>query len=285
VPVLKSNTDTPGPYQERKIQKADKVRIFDLVNSKMDTLQEEFIKAYTYIFTEDAVINSNSSWIQGISTTDMTILIGSCLALILFYAAIYQGFPLTRQRAWLTSVPISSILTVLGLIAFIKVETENKWTYSYIYENETKQARLSVILFLSYQITDFLIGYFHFLDQFTLLTTYIHHTFYIWFMFYLLSKGYCNGFQIVFFMELPTAIMAIGKVFDQYRSDIGFGVTFFIARIVFHIYSVYRLYCIHSTMLPMILCGVALILHFAWFKDWIGSYGVKYYKLWFKKKV
>ena len=249
----------------------------------MDALREEVAKAHAYIFTDASVMDANPSWVAGINSTDMTILLGLCLALIAFFLAIHKSFPLSKQKAWLTSVPISSALTVLGLMAFLKVETENKWTFEYIYMNETKQARLSVLLFLSYQITDFVIGYFYFLDQFTLLTTYIHHSFYIWFMFYLLSNNYCNGFQIVFFMELPTAIMAVGKVFDKYRSDLGFGITFFVARIVFHIYSLYRLFCIHNSMLPMILCGVALVIHLGWFKDWMSTYGTKYYKLWFKK--
>ena len=249
----------------------------------MDALREEVAKAHAYILTDAAAADAAPSWIEGISSTDMTILLGLCLAIIAFYLAIHRSFPQSKQRAWLTSVPISSALTVLGLMAFLKVETENKWEFEYIYGNETKQARLSVLLFLSYQITDFFIGFFHFSDQFTLLATYIHHTFYIWFMFYLLSNNYCNGFQIAFFMELPTAIMAVGMVFDRYRSDIGFGITFFAARIVFHIYSLYRLFCVDKSMLPMRLCGVALVIHLGWFKDWMSTYGAKYYKLWFKK--
>jgi len=249
----------------------------------MDILRAEVAKASAYILSDDAKPDFSPSWIQGVNTTDVTVLFGSIMFLIVFYFGIHSSFPTTKQKAWLTSVLISSILTALGLVAFLKVEVENKWTYEYIYEKETKQARLSVLLFLSYQITDFLIGFFHYRDQFTLLTTYIHHTFYIWFMFYLLANNYCNGFQIVFFMELPTAIMAVGKVFDEYRSDLGFGITFFIARIVFHVYNIYRLFCIDNTKLPMILCGVALLIHIGWFKDWVNTYGVKYYKLWFKK--
>ena len=71
-------------------------------------------------------------------------------------------------------------------------------------------------------------------------------------------------------IEKNTLILSLGKFNNNFRFDKLFGVTFFLTRIVYHIFLITMTYNYH--ILFPILGTLALGLHTYWFKNWITKY-------------
>ena len=67
--------------------------------------------------------------------------------------------------------------------------------------------------------------------------------------------------------------LALGHVNPRYRSDLGFGIVFFIVRVAYFGYAIYQLYLVQS-ILWKIGC-LPLGAHLYWFERWCRSYGRK----------
>jgi hypothetical protein len=76
-------------------------------------------------------------------------------------------------------------------------------------------------------------------------------------------------------MEVPTTLLALGSVFPQYRTDIGFGITFFITRLIYNFYLAYRLYSLSPGGMIWRVCLSVLCMHLYWFYKWATVYGSK----------
>jgi hypothetical protein len=132
-------------------------------------------------------------------------------------------------------------------------------------------------------IADFGYGLLLYPDQLGVLTTYVHHTLFIWLMYFaptgnglfVTSTPFTPAFCAMLIEEIPTFLLALGSVFPSMRTDLGFGLTFFIFRIVYHAY--FTLYSIYSLMSPpiIVLYLLTLTLHVNWFYSWITKYGKK----------
>ena len=86
---------------------------------------------------------------------------------------------------------------------------------------------------------------------------------------------FASGFVYMFIEELPTFLLALGAVFPSFRTDIGFGVTFFWLRLVYHFYMLaYSVYLRTDAIIPF-LYVLTLALHVYWYYNWMRKYGLK----------
>lgn len=74
-------------------------------------------------------------------------------------------------------------------------------------------------------------------------------------------------------LELPSFILALGTIYPEYRSDIGFGATFLITRLVYHSLLLFFMLQIKNPRLTIWpIAALALAMHCYWFSAWVRSY-------------
>ncbi|PVU89511.1 hypothetical protein BB561_005306 [Smittium simulii] len=119
--------------------------------------------------------------------------------------------------------------------------------------------------FEAYLIWDLLIGHKYYRSSFDLITGYFHHSFYILLVFYVSMIGYSAIFTLVFIMELPTIVLAIGSINKALRKDWLFASCFFSTRLLLHIVLIYRFFSYFPNRLIWKLLVSSLPLHIYWF--------------------
>ena len=128
-------------------------------------------------------------------------------------------------------------------------------------------ARFFVCFFMSYLIADLALGFLYYSDQMNFVTGWLHHSLYLILLPILMSSKLEGGFLICCFMEFPTIFLSLGYLNPKFKCELAFGVSFFLTRILFHIYFGYQAYC--ST--PGVLFPIIALfpLHVHWFGSWI----------------
>ena len=87
-----------------------------------------------------------------------------------------------------------------------------------------------------------------------------------------------TGFSPYLIEELPTLIMALGSIDSRLRSDMAFGLTFFLTRIVWHAMAVGNVLILPANhpMNHMAWFGcLTMALHLYWFTKWVAKYALK----------
>ena len=196
------------------------------------------------------------------------------ILILIVYSVMEKFIPTIKGKAWIIMLISSSTLSIFGLYYVVYAEIYQKWNSQFIY-NEDYFSRCILLFFLASNVMDLVIGIFQypkFLDPFS---TIAHHIFYISFITILLSHHYSQGFILCFFMEVPTVILSIGTVWKHLRSDILFGVTFLLTRIIYNIILIYKLAVIGYEGWIWKICSLVLCLHLYWFSKWVKQYGKK----------
>lgn len=130
---------------------------------------------------------------------------------------------------------------------------------------------------------DIVFGLAFYRDQLKLLTTYIHHSAFIYIMitcttgnglFYTVKPS-APTFQFVLIEELPTMILSLGSIFPSFRTDLGFGVSFFLLRVVYHICLLAYVYSLQIDTFVFCCFFIAVWVHLHWFYCWCKSYAKK----------
>jgi len=216
------------------------------------------------------------------------ILFSLILCFIGIFAKIYFNHDI-KKMSWIISLFNSFILTIIGIIYLYMKTPLYKDFFLFgnngrkLFHSSDNIAVLTCIWFGLANFFDLLFGllfYAKFLDP---LTAYVHHTVYIWLMitsttgygFFTHCEVFCVGFVYVGIEELPTFLLALGSVFPSLRTDIGFGVTFFVLRLVYHSYMLIYTILSKSDSIVTILYILTLILHIFWFTTWMTKYGSK----------
>lgn len=181
-----------------------------------------------------------------------------------------------KRQAWTINLLNSFTLSVCGVMDFIYVERNGLWTYDFIYSDE-RYARTIVIFFTAVNTLDLLLGWFYYREHLHPLTTIVHHTYFIVVLVGMLGVHHISGLVLTFIMEIPTFILTVGTIWPQYRSDLWFGVTFFIFRIGFHLYMIYRLAQLHSGFILMFFIGT-FPLHLFWGYRLLLGYYKKFFR-------
>ncbi len=146
------------------------------------------------------------------------------------------------------------------------------------------QDDVSVLLSLWFGLAcvwDIVIGLVFYRSQIGFLTGWVHHIVYVWMMIgcttgygiFVTSVVYSPNFVLVLVEELPTFLLALGSIFPSLRTDLGFGVTFFALRLVYHVFMFYftiRFYTL--TRIPTVMFSLTLAMHLQWFSGWVKMY-------------
>lgn len=203
----------------------------------------------------------------------------------------------SKKLGWSISLMNSSLMTLFGTIYFIissqiRPFSAISFNTNSPYVHVTPDAstflhgvdNYGVIMCLWFAISnalDLILGQIYYPEHLDMLTGYIHHTIYIWIMLasttgnglFLTCIPFHPAFNVCCIEELPTAILAIGSVFPEYRIDVGFGLSFFLLRIVFHMYIVLcGLFSPQVEMVSKVIYVLTATIHVFWFRGWIVSY-------------
>lgn len=137
------------------------------------------------------------------------------------------------------------------------------------------------IWFALANIVDLVFGSLYYPKYLNLLSAWIHHIVFIWIMFtaatgngiFLQTTPFGIGFCLMLIEEIPTFLLALGSIVPSCRTDIGFGATFFILRILYQLYFIIYAWRSKTDGLIHILYLLTLCLHLHWFYNWAVKYG------------
>lgn len=128
----------------------------------------------------------------------------------------------------------------------------------------------SILYYTAYLICDMTFGYIYYPMYMNTLAGYIHHSVYILTNMLVLYTNNYSVYLINMLSEIPTFILNIGMYDNKYRNDNLFGTTFFIFRILYHMFLMY--YFRNIGVLLFLITTPALILHVYWFSNWVKKY-------------
>ncbi|KAJ3324779.1 hypothetical protein HDV06_006087 [Boothiomyces sp. JEL0866] len=124
--------------------------------------------------------------------------------------------------------------------------------------------------FISYLIADMLLGYYCYPDQMDPVTGWAHHTIYLFLIPLIIHYKVPGAFLVAAVMELPTLILAVGYLNPLLRSENLFGLTFFITRLMFHVYFAYYLRLSWPDKYAFqVISTITMPLHIHWFSKWV----------------
>ncbi len=170
-----------------------------------------------------------------------------------------------RQKAYIMS--IKSSITLFLLSIFFNIKYFNNYDFN---SNDFTVIHLGILNLVAYFFMDCVIGRKEYNKYLLSLSGYIHHIIYIIVSVVCIKLNIIVPYILFLIEELPTLILSLGKFNSKLRSDNLFGMTFFITRIVYHVFLIIMTYRYH--ILIPILGTLALGLHTYWFKNWLNKY-------------
>jgi hypothetical protein len=192
-----------------------------------------------------------------------------------------------KRLAWFISLINSGLLTLLGFYyLYYKVSTDSdffvmKAENAVHFTGRTDFCVLICLWFALANIFDIAVGLVYYRKYLGLLTAYIHHSVFIWIMFtsttgnglFVEVTPFCPTFITLIIEELPTFLLALGSIFPEFRTDIGFGVTFFLFRIALHAYFFIYVVKVQAQTTVITLFTLTMLMHLNWFYSWVTKYG------------
>ena len=199
-----------------------------------------------------------------------------------------------KRLSWVLSCFNSGLLTALGFAYVVFQFQESGFELQkHSLQHIDNFSALTCLWFAMFNVTDLVFGTIYYPKQMDPLTAYVHHPLFIYIMF-ACTTGYYGGiswpsttswrsiifdrvppfsssFMLVCAEELPTFILALGSVYPTLRSDLGFGVSFFLLRILYHAFVMLRGIYVGVHPFQSCLYGITLFMHMFWFKGWVTS--------------
>jgi hypothetical protein len=192
-----------------------------------------------------------------------------------------------RKLAWVISLVNSSTMMIVGIVySFVKF---SQYPNFFDFDPAAREMIHSVdnvtvivcIWFALANVFDIVVGMLFYPQHLDPLTAYVHHTVALWIT-YASTTGdglfssiepFASLFLVLMLVEIPTFLLALGAVFPSLRTDIGFGITFFIFRLLFLAAMIYYS-VMHNTSTTIRVLGAGfMLLHTFWFSNWIKKYG------------
>lgn len=196
-----------------------------------------------------------------------------------------------KQLAWVISLLNSFVMSVSGIIyaivilpkiviPLLKFDLDPMMVF---HAPMTNFSAFQAMWFGIANALDLALGTLFYPKHLHILTAWVHHTIFIWVMFaastgntlFYHTTPFYSGFAIVAIEEIPTFLLALGSIFPMLRTDLGFGISFFLLRIVYHGgFFISAFYFIHDIepMVAFLFAGT-LLLHLHWFSTWQAKYG------------
>lgn len=170
-----------------------------------------------------------------------------------------------RQRAHIMSIKSSLTLSILSIYVNIKYFSNSEFN-----DIDFTVVHLGILNVIAYFLMDCVIGSKEYKKYLMSLSGYIHHIIYIIVSIICIKLNIILPYMLFLIEEIPTLILSLGKFNNNFRADNLFGVTFFLTRIVYHVFLITMTYNYH--ILFPILGTLALGVHTYWFKNWLKKY-------------
>jgi len=214
------------------------------------------------------------------------------LVLVLICAYAKANFKDEKKLAWILSIFNSGITMTVGAVYLSVKQAQFTRAFYFqpggwsLFHGVDNVGALICLWFGMANVVDLVFGLVFYRKQLGLITAYIHHTVFIWMMVvastgnggFMTMNKFTPAFCSMLIEELPTFLLALGSVNSTFRTDLGFGVTFFILRICYH--GWFFAYAIYSKTDKMMigLYALTMTMHLNWFYAWVTKYGVKLFK-------
>jgi len=198
-----------------------------------------------------------------------------CMATFMYmigYAALGGFSPLmhVKRKAWILSV-LCALGMSLGSIPYVwTLATEHTFDTSKMVYADDRLSLFIMAFFMTFLVLDLAVGLRHYAGEIGLLTGWFHHCLYMGMCAWAVVNGISISAVATMIMEIPTLVMALGRVYKGLRSDSLFGFTFLVTRIFYLGYYIYRLMCdVHPRVVVWPVCMPAMLLHVFWFQGFI----------------
>ena len=265
-----------GTYERQQLYKVSVIRVevakttrccIEAVTAR-ETPVSAFIKSSLLLTPTMLATSFATSPPADPSTLSRDLKIASA-ALLIPYALYASRVTEPKRRAWLLTLITASTCGPLAL----GVVLAHVWpTFDAAAQfTDAPAATFACRFFVTFLVLDCAVGALHYRKQFHVFEGWIHHTAYTLFFAWGLAQNASVGFASTLAMEIPTALLALGKCFPACRLDLPYGVSFAAFRVGLNLYLLAQWYAAGLFLWP---CAVAtLALHSHWFYRWCKSYG------------
>jgi len=192
----------------------------------------------------------------------------------------------TKTLAWVISLINSVCMSIVGIIFTYFVICTYPEFFLFgndglkIWCHKSNLTMLTCIWFAAVNIFDLVFGLIFYRKYLSFTTTYLHHSVFTWACFAFAtgnaivfkSRPTPGAFALAMLEEIPTAVLAIGSTFPSLRTDIGFGLSFFLFRLVFHGYIWINSFYLGVGYLQNFITTMSMLLHITWFYSWFSKY-------------
>lgn len=194
-----------------------------------------------------------------------------------------------KKLAWVISLLNSFVMMIVGAVYLIAKAPEfpNLFTFGkadsieVFHSATTNFTALACLWFAIANIFDLIFGFFCYRKHLGVLTAYIHHSVFIWLCLagstgngiFMTVRPFSSSFLLCLIEEFPTFLLALGSIFPAFRTNYGFGISFFVLRIVYHAYFLTYAFYAGAETPVLVLFLLTSILHINWFQNWLSKYG------------
>lgn len=205
----------------------------------------------------------------------------SILIVVGFYGVL--KFENVKKRAWVISLVNSFVTMIAGVVYLVnKIPLYPEFLSFQLvdvkFHNSLDNfAVLACLWFFLACLFDLLFGLIFYPQQLGLLTAYIHHLVFMWIMvtgvtgngLFMTCEPFAPSFVYMLIEEIPTFLLALGSIYPEYRTDFGFGSSFFLLRLAYHFYHLgFGLKNKVPTVI-IVLYSLSGLLHINWFYGWV----------------
>merc|ERR1712188_312057 len=124
---------------------------------------------------------------------------------------------------------------------------------------------------MAYLCCELVVGSIEYRKYVTFVMGYIHHVVYLLLCLHLLAKNRTNVMAMMLLEELPTLILAAGRLGKYFQSDFAFAASFIVTRVCFHLYVQYNMYLLrHDEEMGKYwhVLGMGFVLNAYWLLAW-----------------
>jgi len=178
-------------------------------------------------------------------------------------------FATSKKRAWVLSLAIALPLGPASLAYDVYLMVTGKLWKPEAYFESHPAADAAATAFLSFLVLDSVVGNRQYREQFGLVEGWLHHVGYTLVCVEGLRGPFTTGLLSSMNIEVTTIILSIGRIWPEHRSDVLFGVAFFLIRIVWCVYVM--LIVMRAPNLRWIVpafISTAILMHVHWFRKW-----------------
>ena len=144
-----------------------------------------------------------------------------------------------KKRAWIITTFSSGLCFMLSLYACNTPPIFWDFRLRTALMGETSLSRLVVHFFRAQAALDLILGVIFYRKQLYFLTSVVHHIAYFLLCNWMLANSCSLLFVICCLEELPTLVMALGRLNTAWRMDMPFGATYGVLRVALHTYLCY----------------------------------------------